>query len=327
MLNYYCTVIQKRWKKVLYVRLLKVAMVRSNQPLVLLIVSHSISEGFFRKSSFQFDRLNNYIVILHSIERDGERTKLKSILSLSYCLQKDYPDSWQEIETTGEEFYGSILPLICKTLADSFDFKYNSEKGYSCSIKDSNPVEHIPMEETGSLTQAKIVEESTSNLRIMDHVVLTNAAILVQRTWRSYLGRLKSKRMQQKEAQEKGRRLVNGSLKLITYKKVDDNYYRINLYEKEDDVKSTLKFFLHNVDRRQKRSEEISYSMNENKLLNSNGKPIVKFLIDSLKKTKDNKLYFDLPKNPNFKTWTPKESEASDGLDADSSVTKRVSSI
>jgi hypothetical protein len=320
-------VIQKRWKRVLYIRLLKVAMVRSNQPLILLIVSHSISEGFFRKSSFQYDRLNNYIVILHSIERDGERTKLKSILSLSSCLQKDYPDSWQEIETTGELFYGSILPLVCKTLADSFDFKYNSETGYSCSIRDSNPLQQIPMDKTGSLPEEKFVEKSTNKLRMMDDVVLADAAILVQRTWRSYLGRLRTKRMKEKEAQEKGRKMANGSLKLTTYKKVDGSYYRINLYEKEEDGKSTLKFFPQKVEQRHLKIPEIPYSMNENKLRNSKGKPIVKFLIDSLKKTEDNKLYFDLPKNGNFKTLKLKNPKESDGLATDSSVTNRVSPV
>jgi hypothetical protein len=327
MQNHFSTVIQKRWKKVLYTRLLKMAMVRNNKPVLLLIVSHSISEGFFRKSSFHFDRLRNYILILHSIERDGERTQLSSTVSVSFCLQKDYPDSWQEIETSGDAFFQITLPQLCKTLAGSLDFKYTNETGYSCMIKDSNPPSFIALDGRGIQSQPSTIEESKSQMKLIDETQLLKSTILIQRMWRVKFRRVNTERMKQREAHEAGRKTVYGSLKLITYKRVDLDFYRISLYEKEDEGKKEMKFFIQNVDRRHKKTQEITYSMEENKLLNSRGKPILKFLLDSMKKSEDNKFYFDLPKKSNFRTVTQRKSIPIEGMDLDSSVANRVSLV
>ena len=94
---------------------------------------------------------------------------------------------------------------------------------------------------------------------------------------------------------------THGKLLRLNFKKIDDKYYRVRVFEKVEAEDTYYNFIIGSISIHDKQRAMLSYKTNEVKLVNSHGLYLVDYLTDSLrrKQTEDGFVfYFQLPDRP-----------------------------
>ena len=116
---------------------------------------------------------------------------------------------------------------------------------------------------------------------------------IIQRFTRQALARRNMKQKLSLAAKLEQKVKAHGKLLRLNFKKIDDKYYRVRIFEKVEGEDTYYNFIISSISIHDKQRAMLSFKTSDVRLLNSHGMYLVDYLTDNLKrKSKDEGFLF-----------------------------------
>lgn len=309
-------IIQKNVRRLLPIQQTYLKKLKTNNPIKKVWISYRKFENQMNRILTLYDSFNNRIHFsikstrIHRLEGTKDHEYLEGQIGIDLILQKIYGEGeWHQINKSNVNFYNKTLQFVCSTIDQKIEMLDKIEDGVLRHIMiihlDDTPI-FINLKVLVKHLRPQINSEGLKP-NILYSEALLKAAISLQKNFRQINCRDIIEKVIAKKQQEEIRNSRFGKLMKITFKKIDETYYKIWVFEKESTVEKQIIINLNAIESSSliEKKTTLSYRIGDNILLNTQGLDLIDYLIHIIKRRKvqDNRpsnFYLDLPDKPKY---------------------------